>query len=83
MSSSSDDNPPSPKRQKAENGGPSEKPKPAVENSKEVSTPEPAADPRECDAQIVGDGIGDGLTSGKGDAGRLSWWCCRSLMVHF
>ncbi|KAK4264504.1 hypothetical protein QN277_025667 [Acacia crassicarpa] len=67
-SSSSDDNPPSPKRQKAENGGPSEKPKPAAENSKEVSTPEPAADPGECDAQIAGDGTGDGLTSGKGDA---------------
>ncbi|XP_054805925.1 uncharacterized protein LOC129308665 isoform X3 [Prosopis cineraria] len=67
-SSSSDDNPPSPKRQKAENGGPSEKPKPAAENSKEVSTPEPAVDPGECDAQIAGDGTGDGLTSGKGDA---------------
>ncbi|KAI9079510.1 hypothetical protein K1719_038592 [Acacia pycnantha] len=67
-SSSSDDNPPSPKRQKAENGGPSEKPKPPAENSKEVSTPEPAADPGECDAQIAGDGTGDGLTSGKGDA---------------
>ncbi|XP_028767336.1 uncharacterized protein LOC114725039 isoform X2 [Neltuma alba] len=67
-SSSSDDNPPSPKRQKVENGGPSEKPKPAAENSKEVSTPEPAADPGECDAQIAGDGTGDGPTSGKSDA---------------
>ncbi|KAI9115033.1 hypothetical protein K1719_014046 [Acacia pycnantha] len=79
--SSSDDNPPSSKRQKAENGGPSEKPKPVAENSKEVSTPKLVADPGECDAQIVGDGTGDGLTSGKGDAGRLSRWRCQSVML--
>ena len=41
---------------------------PEAENSKEVSTPEPAADPGECEAQIAGEGTGDGLSSGKGDA---------------
>lgn len=43
---------------------------PAAENSKEVCTPEPAADPGECgsgDAQIAGAGAGDGLSSGKGE----------------
>ncbi|KAI4336307.1 hypothetical protein L6164_014847 [Bauhinia variegata] len=69
-SSSSEDKPPSPKRQKVDNGSASEKPMPAAENSKELCTSEPAADPGECgsgDAQIAGAGAGDGLSSGKGD----------------
>lgn len=52
------------------NGGASEKPPPAAENSKEVCTPEPAADPGECgsgDAQVAGVGSGDGLSSDKGE----------------
>ncbi|KAK7330612.1 hypothetical protein VNO77_24810 [Canavalia gladiata] len=70
-SSSSEDKPPSPKRQKVDNGGSSEKPVPSAENSKELCTPEPVPDPGECgsgDAQIAGAGAADGLNSGKGDA---------------
>ncbi|XP_021615059.1 uncharacterized protein LOC110616864 isoform X1 [Manihot esculenta] len=66
-SSSSEDRPPSPKRQKGENGGTAEKPIPAVENSKE-SCPPAAADPAECepgDAQIAGDAAGEAVSSGK------------------
>ncbi|XP_004500647.1 uncharacterized protein [Cicer arietinum] len=58
-SSSSDDKPPSspsPKRQKADNGASaSDKPMSPAENSKDLRTPEPPADPGECrhaDAQI-------------------------------
>ncbi|KAF7838180.1 ATPase family AAA domain-containing protein 1-A isoform A [Senna tora] len=67
-SSSSEDKPSSPKRQKVDNAGASEKSTPAAENSKELCSPEPAADPGECDAQIAGEGAGDGVSSGKGDA---------------
>ena len=54
-----------------DNGASSEKPMPVAENSKELCTPEPAADLGECgsgDAQIAGAGAGDGMSSGKGDA---------------
>ncbi|KAK7291556.1 hypothetical protein RIF29_06796 [Crotalaria pallida] len=67
-SSSSEDKTPSPKRQKVDNGGSSEKPMPAAENSKELPTPEPAPDPGECasgDAQIAGVGA---VSSGKAAA---------------
>ncbi|KAJ7956060.1 AAA-type ATPase family protein [Quillaja saponaria] len=70
-SSSSEDKPSSPKRQKVDNGGTSEKPVPATENSKELCTSSPAADPGECgsaDAPTTGAGAGDGMNSGKGDA---------------
>ncbi|TKY55321.1 AAA domain-containing protein [Spatholobus suberectus] len=70
-SSSSEDKPPSPKRQKVDNGGSSEKPVPPAENSKDLCTPEPVPDPGECgsgDAQIAGAGAADGVSSGKGDA---------------
>ncbi|KAH1246079.1 ATPase family AAA domain-containing protein 1-A [Glycine max] len=65
-SSSSEDKTPSPppKRQKVDNGAAtSEKPMPAAENSKELSTLEPPADPGECavqDAQIAGAASSDG-----------------------
>ncbi|RDX60182.1 hypothetical protein CR513_61700, partial [Mucuna pruriens] len=64
-SSSEDKTPsPSPKRQKVDNGAAaSEKPMPPAENSKELSMPEPPADPGECgpqDAQIVGASSPDG-----------------------
>ncbi|XWS51395.1 hypothetical protein CRYUN_Cryun12cG0172700 [Craigia yunnanensis] len=55
-SSSSDDKPPSPKRQKVENA---EKPMTATESSKEMCTP-PALDPGDCrngEAPIAGDGV--------------------------
>ncbi|XP_022770360.1 uncharacterized protein LOC111313824 isoform X3 [Durio zibethinus] len=61
-SSSSEDKPPSPKRQKVENA---EKPMPAAESSKEMCTP-PAVDPLDCgngEAPITGDGV----NAGKGD----------------
>ncbi|KAH1248910.1 ATPase family AAA domain-containing protein 1 [Glycine max] len=71
-SSSSEDKPPSPKRQKVDNGGSSEKPVPTpAENSKDLSTPEPVLDPGECgsgEAQIAGAVADDGVSSGKGDA---------------
>ncbi|XP_020537579.1 uncharacterized protein LOC105640211 isoform X2 [Jatropha curcas] len=69
-SSSSEDKPPSPKRQKGENGGNAEKPMPATENSKELSPPA-AADPAECgsgDSPIAGDAAGEAVSSGKGEA---------------
>ncbi|KAK7282029.1 hypothetical protein RIF29_10505 [Crotalaria pallida] len=74
-SSSSDDNkpPPSPssKRQKVDNGGSSsEQPVPAAEDSKDLRTVEPPADPGECgrddDTQIAAAG-GSGAED-KGDA---------------
>ncbi|KAG5028187.1 hypothetical protein JHK87_011701 [Glycine soja] len=71
-SSSSEDKPPSPKRQKVDNGGSSEKPVPTpAENSKDLSTPEPVLDPGECgsgEAQIAGAVADDGVSSGKRDA---------------
>ncbi|XP_061342256.1 uncharacterized protein LOC133288491 isoform X2 [Gastrolobium bilobum] len=70
-SSSSEDKPPSPKRQKVDNGVSSEKPAPVADNSKKTCTPEPVPDPGECgsrDAQIAGAGAADGVSSGKGDA---------------
>ncbi|RZB56660.1 putative AAA domain-containing protein C24B10.10c isoform C [Glycine soja] len=71
-SSSSEDKSPSPKRQKVDNGGSSEKSVPTpAENSKDLSSPEPVPDPGECgsgDAQIAGAGAADGVSSGKGDA---------------
>ncbi|XVF54672.1 hypothetical protein PTKIN_Ptkin05aG0199800 [Pterospermum kingtungense] len=61
-SSSSEDKPPSPKRQKVENA---EKPMPAAESSKEMCTP-PPVDPGDC-----GNGetpiAGDGVNAGKGE----------------
>ncbi|KAK7389195.1 hypothetical protein VNO78_24030 [Psophocarpus tetragonolobus] len=71
-SSSSEDKPPSPKRQKVDNGGSSEKsvPMPA-ENSKDLCTPKSVLDTGECgsgDAQIAGAGPANVLTSCKGDA---------------
>ncbi|XVE54501.1 hypothetical protein DITRI_Ditri03aG0086800 [Diplodiscus trichospermus] len=60
--SSSEDKPPSPKRQKVENA---EKPMPAAESSKEMCTP-PAVDPGDCgngEAPIDGDGV----NAGKGE----------------
>ncbi|XP_019463060.1 PREDICTED: uncharacterized protein LOC109361970 isoform X1 [Lupinus angustifolius] len=70
-SSSSEDKTPSPKRQKVDNDGSSEKPMPAAENSKELRIPEPAPDPGERgsgDVQIAGDGAIDAVSSGKADA---------------
>ncbi|XP_027334355.1 uncharacterized protein LOC113849024 isoform X3 [Abrus precatorius] len=70
-SSSSEDKPPSPKRQKVDNGASSEKSVPPAENSKELCTPEPAPDPGECgsgDAQVAGAAAADGLSPAKGDA---------------
>ncbi|XP_052180628.1 uncharacterized protein LOC127793889 [Diospyros lotus] len=67
-SSSSEDKPASPKRQKVENGGASEKSTPA-ENSKEPCSPA-AADPPECggiDQATVG---GEGGSTGKGEAAQ-------------
>ncbi|EOY22455.1 ATPase family AAA domain-containing protein 1-A isoform 1 [Theobroma cacao] len=61
-SCSSEDKPPSPKRQKVENA---ENPMPAAESSKEMCT-SPAVDPGDCgngDAPIAG----DGLNLGKGE----------------
>ncbi|XP_021287231.1 LOW QUALITY PROTEIN: uncharacterized protein LOC110418751 [Herrania umbratica] len=58
-SSSSEDKPPSPKRQKVENA---ENPMPAAESSKEMCT-SPAVDPGDCgngDAPIAGDGVNPG-----------------------
>ncbi|KAE8688936.1 elongation factor 1-delta-like [Hibiscus syriacus] len=55
-SSSSEDKPPSPKRQKVENA---EKPMPVVESSKEMCTP-PTVDPGDCgncEASIAGDDV--------------------------
>lgn len=52
---------------KVENGGATEKPMPATENSKEVCTPA-AVDPGECgtgDAPIVGDGVNGEKTEAK------------------
>ncbi|XP_021690124.1 uncharacterized protein LOC110671835 isoform X2 [Hevea brasiliensis] len=69
-SSSSEDKPPSPKRQKGENGGTAEKTMPAAENSKEFCPPS-AADLAECepgDAQIAGDATGEAVSSAKGEA---------------
>lgn len=51
-----------------DNGGPSEKPMPTAENSKEFCAPEPAADLPECDALIAGEDTGEAVSSGKGDA---------------
>ncbi|KAI8018552.1 ATPase family AAA domain-containing protein 1-A [Camellia lanceoleosa] len=68
-SSSSEDKPLSPKRQKAENGGSSEKSAPA-ENSKEMCSPA-AADPPECgpvDPPTAG--VGEAVSLGKGDAAQ-------------
>ncbi|KAK7411030.1 hypothetical protein VNO78_02370 [Psophocarpus tetragonolobus] len=64
-SSSEDKTPsPSPKRQKVDNGAASsEKPMPPAENSKDLGTPDPPADPGECghqDAQIAGAASPDG-----------------------
>ncbi|KAJ7945717.1 AAA-type ATPase family protein [Quillaja saponaria] len=70
-SSSSEDKPSSPKRQKVGNGGTSEKLTPAAENSKEMCTSSTAADPGECgsaDAPTTGVDAGDVMNSGKGDA---------------
>ncbi|KAK9926662.1 hypothetical protein M0R45_023877 [Rubus argutus] len=68
-SSSEDNKPQSPKRQKVDNNGAApEKATPGVENSKEVCMPATAAaDPGECSA---GDAptAGDGATSGKTEA---------------
>lgn len=63
-SSSSEDKPPSPKRQKVENGGTVEKPVQSTDNSKEVCTPA-APDPGECgtgDTPIAGEGVSGGKT---------------------
>ncbi|GMP34096.1 hypothetical protein CsSME_00007120 [Camellia sinensis var. sinensis] len=68
-SSSSEDKPLSPKRQKAENGGSSEKSAPA-ENSKEMCSPA-AVDPPECgpvDPPTAG--VGEAVSLGKGDAAQ-------------
>ncbi|KAF1887808.1 hypothetical protein Lal_00023816 [Lupinus albus] len=70
-SSPPEDKSPSPKRQKVDNGGSPEKPMPVTGNSKELRTPEPAADPGECDSSVVkiaGDGGTDAVSSGKADA---------------
>ncbi|ESW27532.1 hypothetical protein PHAVU_003G210300 [Phaseolus vulgaris] len=71
-SSSSESKPPSPKRQKVDNGGSSEKPvSTPAENSKDLRTPEPVPDPGECgsaDVQIAGAGSADVVSSGKVDA---------------
>ncbi|KAJ1413285.1 SMAD/FHA domain superfamily [Sesbania bispinosa] len=70
-SSSSDDKSPSPKRHKVDNGGSSEKPSPASENSKEFCTPEPVPDPGECgsgDPPIAGVDATDAVSPPKGDA---------------
>ncbi|RDX67524.1 hypothetical protein CR513_53590 [Mucuna pruriens] len=70
-SPSSEDKPPSPKRQKVDNGGSSDKPVLPAETSKDLCTPEPVPDPGECgsgDGQIAGAGAADGVNSGKGDA---------------
>ncbi|XP_014508986.1 uncharacterized protein LOC106768376 isoform X1 [Vigna radiata var. radiata] len=71
-SSSSENKPPSPKRQKVDNGGSSEKPVPTpAENSKDLRTSEPLPDPGECgsaEVQIAGAGSADGVSSGKVDA---------------
>ncbi|CAJ1943634.1 unnamed protein product [Sphenostylis stenocarpa] len=71
-SSSSENKPPSPKRQKVDNGGSSEKPVPTpADNSKDLRTPETVPDPGECgsgDVQIAGTGAVDGVSSDKGDA---------------
>ncbi|XVF11543.1 hypothetical protein REPUB_Repub08aG0037000 [Reevesia pubescens] len=61
-SSSSEDKPPSPKRQKVENA---EKPMPAAESSKEICTP-PVVEPGDCgndEAPIAGDDV----NAGKGE----------------
>ncbi|GLT75264.1 hypothetical protein SLA2020_470000 [Shorea laevis] len=60
--SSSDDKPPSPKRQKVENA---EKPMPVAENSKEMGTP-PAVDPGDCGASEVPI-AGDSVSAAKGE----------------
>ncbi|KAJ1380470.1 SMAD/FHA domain superfamily, partial [Sesbania bispinosa] len=70
-SSSSDDKSPSPKRHKVDNGGSSEKPSLASENSKEFCTPEPVPDPGECgsgDPPIAGVDATDAASPPKGDA---------------
>ncbi|XP_022994319.1 uncharacterized protein LOC111490081 isoform X4 [Cucurbita maxima] len=69
-SSSSEEKPSSPKRQKVENGCGSEKSMPAVENSKELCTP-PTVDPGEHGpggGPIVGVDAGEGVSSLKEDA---------------
>ncbi|OWM90583.1 uncharacterized protein LOC116187611 isoform X2 [Punica granatum] len=58
-SSSSDDKSPSPKRPKEDNGGASERPMPAAENSKELCSPLAAED-----AAVAGD---DGASTAKGE----------------
>ncbi|KAJ8771547.1 hypothetical protein K2173_026724 [Erythroxylum novogranatense] len=67
---SSEDKPPSPKRQKVENGGASDKSMPPAENSKELCPPA-AADPAERgsgDASIAVGGAGEAVSSGKDEA---------------
>ncbi|XP_023542558.1 uncharacterized protein LOC111802436 isoform X1 [Cucurbita pepo subsp. pepo] len=69
-SSSSEEKPSSPKRQKVENGCGSEKSMPAVENSKELCTP-PTVDPGDHGpggGPIVGVDAGEGVSSLKEDA---------------
>ncbi|XP_023519528.1 uncharacterized protein LOC111782918 isoform X1 [Cucurbita pepo subsp. pepo] len=69
-SSSSEDKPSSPKRQKVENGCGSEKSMPVVENSKELCTP-PTVDPGDNGpggGPIAGVDVGEGVSSLKEDA---------------
>uniref|UniRef100_A0A9I9CEE4 FHA domain-containing protein n=1 Tax=Cucumis melo TaxID=3656 RepID=A0A9I9CEE4_CUCME len=69
-SSSEDNKPASPKRQKVENGCGSEKSMPAAENSKELCTP-PTVDPGEHGpggGPIAGVDVGEGVSSLKEDA---------------
>lgn len=66
-SSSSEDKSPSPKRQKEDSGGASDRPMPAADNSKELCSPPAPTDPAECadgDAAVTGD---DCVSTAKGE----------------
>ncbi|KAF5732210.1 hypothetical protein HS088_TW18G00901 [Tripterygium wilfordii] len=64
--SSSEDKPPSPKRNKTDNGGVSEKSMPSTENPKELRIPE-GVDPGECGPADAGGGTRDGMGDWKGE----------------
>ncbi|CAL5375541.1 unnamed protein product [Camellia sinensis] len=68
-SSSSEDKPLSPKRQKAENGGSSEKSAPA-ENSKEMCSPAAVDPPEYGPVDPPTAGVGEAVSLGKGDAAQ-------------
>ncbi|KAF8010521.1 hypothetical protein BT93_J1221 [Corymbia citriodora subsp. variegata] len=66
-SSSSEDKSPSPKRQKEDSGGASDRPMPAADNSKELCSPAAVTDPAECadgDAAVAGE---DCVSAAKGE----------------